>query len=77
MFLFIKTNESACSGSSRERALLSSRPVAEKSRSDCTEVAGMARYFLARAAALGNAFSLRRHHSSAVLPSSTASAATK
>jgi len=64
MFLLVKTNESTCSGSSQERALLSRRPVTERSCSDCTEVAGMARYFLVRASVLGNAFSLRRHHSS-------------
>ena len=65
MFLLRKTRQSAWSASRRVRCLVMSRPVAEKSRSDCTDVAGIARYFRARCAHLGYSGACCCHQDSA------------
>jgi len=65
LFLFKKIIQSAFSGSRRDRVLLIRLSVAENRHSDCAEVAGIARYFRARCAHLGNVTALRRDQSSA------------
>ena len=44
------------------RSLLTVRPAAENTRSEGTDVPGMAKYFRARFASLGNLPSLTFHH---------------